>query len=44
MLVERVIAARAEMAPERATATRLGQTIAAEVESLILGTKALPKT
>jgi type I restriction enzyme S subunit len=43
-LVERVTAARAEVARERAAATRLRQTIAAEVESLILGTKTPPKT
>ena len=37
-LVERVTAARAEIARERAAATALRQTIAAEVETLILGT------
>lgn len=36
-LVERVTAARAETARERAAATELRQTIAAEVETLILG-------
>ena len=40
-LVERVTAARAEIARERAAAAELRQTIAAEVESLILGTKPL---
>jgi type I restriction enzyme, S subunit len=43
-LVERVTAARAEIARERAAAAELRQTIAAEVESLILGTKTLLKT
>lgn len=38
-LVERVTAARAEMARERAAAAQLRQTIAADVESLILGTQ-----
>ena len=38
---ERVTAARAEMARERAAAAQLRQTIAAEVESLILGAKPL---
>jgi type I restriction enzyme S subunit len=38
-LVERVAAARAEMARERAAAAALRQTIAAEVEALILGEK-----
>jgi len=38
-LVERVTTARAEMTRERAAAAQLSQTIAAEVESLILGTK-----
>jgi len=36
-LVERVTAARAEMARERTAAAALRQTIAAEVEALILG-------
>ncbi len=36
-LVERVIAARAEIARERAAADQLAQSIAAEVEFLILG-------
>ena len=40
-LVERVTAARAEMARECAAAAQLRQTIAAEVESLILGAKLL---
>ena len=40
-LVERVTAARAEMARERAAAAQLRQTIAAEVEALILGTKSV---
>lgn len=40
-LVERVTVARAEIARERAAAAELRQTIAAEVESLILGTKSL---
>ncbi len=40
-LVERVTAARAEIARERAAAAELRQTIAAKVESLILGTKPL---
>ncbi len=40
-LVERVTAARAEIARERAAAAALRQTIAAEVEALILGTKPL---
>ncbi len=40
-LVERVTAARAEIARERAAAAALRQTIATEVESLILGTKLL---
>ena len=40
-LVERVATARAEMARERAAAAQLRQTIAAEVESLILGAKPL---
>ena len=40
-LVGRVTAARAEIARERAAAAELRQTIAAEVESLILGTKPL---
>lgn len=39
-LVERVSAARAEMARERAAAAQLRQTIAAEIESRILGTNA----
>ena len=38
-LVERVTAARLEIARERAAAAALRQTIAAEVESLILGTQ-----
>lgn len=38
-LVERVTAARAEIARERAAAAALRQTIAAEVEALILGTQ-----
>jgi hypothetical protein len=42
-LVQRVSAARAEMARERAAAEQLRQSIAAEVESLILGTKSLPR-
>jgi len=42
-LVERVNVARAEMARERAAATQLRQTIAAEVESLILGVKPPPR-
>jgi type I restriction enzyme S subunit len=42
-LVERVTAARVEIARERAAATQLRQTTAAEVESLILGTKPPPK-
>jgi type I restriction enzyme S subunit len=42
-LVERVTAARAEIARERAAAAKLRQTIAAEVESLILGTKPLAR-
>ena len=42
-LVERVIAARAEIARERAAAAALRQTIAAEVEALILGTNILAK-
>jgi len=41
-LVELVTAARAEIAHERAAAAQLRQTIAAEVESLILGVK-LPR-
>ena len=36
-LVERVTAARAEIARERAAADQLAQTVAAEVETLILG-------
>lgn len=40
-LVERVTAARTEIARERAAAAALRQTIAAEVEALILGTKLL---
>ena len=40
-LVERVTAARAEIARERAAADELRQTIAAEVDALILGTKLL---
>ena len=40
-LVERVTVARAEIARERATAAALRQTIAAEVEALILGTQPL---
>jgi restriction endonuclease S subunit len=40
-LVERVTAARAEIARERAAAAELRQTIAAEVESLILGIQLL---
>lgn len=43
-LVERVTAARAEIARERAAAAALRQTIAAEVEALILGTKPLSPT
>jgi type I restriction enzyme S subunit len=42
-LVERVTATRAEITRERAAATQLRQTIAAEVEARILGTKTLPK-
>ncbi len=38
-LVERVSAARAEMARERRAAAQLRQTIATEVEALILGGK-----
>ena len=40
-LVERVTVARAEIARERAAAAALRQTIAAEVEALILGTQPL---
>ena len=40
-LVERVTAARAEMARERTAAAALRQTIAAEVEGLILGPEPL---
>jgi len=40
-IVERVTAARAEIAHERAAAAALRLSIAAEVESLILGGKAL---
>jgi hypothetical protein len=40
-LVECVTAARAEIARERAAAAQLRQTIAAEVEALILGTERL---
>ncbi len=43
-MVERVTAARVEIARERASAAQLRQTIDAEVESLILGTKTLLKT
>jgi type I restriction enzyme S subunit len=40
-LVERVTAARAEIARERAAAAALRRSIAAEVEALILGVKPL---
>lgn len=43
-LVERVTVARAEIARERAAAAQLRQTIAVEVESLILGTKPPPRS
>jgi hypothetical protein len=43
-LVERVTAARAEIARERAAAALLRQTIAAEEEALILGAKPLPQS
>ncbi len=43
-LVERVTAAWAEMARERAAAAQLRQTIAAEVEHMILGTRPLPES
>ena len=43
-LVERVTAARAEVARERAATAQLRQTITAEVESLILGAKPLPRS
>jgi type I restriction enzyme, S subunit len=42
-LVKRVTAARAEIARERAAAAALRQSIAAEVEALILGSKPLPR-
>ena len=42
-LVERVTAARMEIARERAAAARLRETIAAEVEAMILGTKPVSK-
>lgn len=42
-LVERVTAARPEIARERAAAAQLHQTIAAQVESLILGSKSPAK-
>lgn len=43
-LVERVTAARAQIARERAAAAKLNQSIAAEVESLVLGMKPLPRS
>jgi type I restriction enzyme S subunit len=40
--VERVAAARAEIAREREAAAKLSESIAAEVEAMILGTKPIP--